>query len=283
MKLVVLVDNRKIDDELETEHGLSVYVETEQHKYLLDTGASDTLIRNAAKLQVDLKAVDYVFISHGHADHIGGLGAFLEINSTAKIILSTHALNQKLYSNRRGLHHISIELDPKKYQNEFIFVDTEAQVNEEFKIYSARQDQYPTPKGNKTLFKKAKEDAQMVKDDFDHELIACIDAGTDKNQMLVFVGCGHKGLMNILGTVSEKTSQIIRYVLGGFHLLDSTDTASYESEEEIEALGDELNTKYKQAEFITGHCTGENSYQVLKKKLEYRLIHFFTGYKLTEY
>lgn len=277
MKLVVLADNRKIDDKLEAEHGLSIYVETDEYKYLLDTGASDAFIRNAEKLNVDLKQVDTVFISHGHADHIGGLEAFLQINTTAKVILSKHALSQKLYSKRLGLRNISIELDQKKYQNEFIFVDEDVQLTDELSIYSANQNQFPWPKGNKTLFKDAENG--MVPDDFDHELIACIG----KESLLIFVGCGHKGLMNILETVSEKTTQLVRYVVGGFHLLDSTETASYESEAEIEKLGDELNNKYKQAEFITGHCTGEKSYQVLKRKLEFRLIHFFTGYKLREY
>lgn len=76
MKIIVLSDNRTINSELETEHGLCVYLETEKYKCLLDTGASDIFISNAARLNVDLTDVDYVFISHGHADHTGGLPAF---------------------------------------------------------------------------------------------------------------------------------------------------------------------------------------------------------------
>ena len=73
MKWTVQVDNRTNDPVLETEHGLSVFLETERHRILLDTGASDMLIRNAERTGIDLSTVDYVFISHGHSDHAGGL------------------------------------------------------------------------------------------------------------------------------------------------------------------------------------------------------------------
>ena len=69
---------------LETEHGLSILLQTERHKILLDTGASDVFIRNAELLGVDLSNVDYVLISHGHSDHAGGLRYFLEQNQRAK-------------------------------------------------------------------------------------------------------------------------------------------------------------------------------------------------------
>lgn len=277
MKLVVLVDNRKLDEALESEHGLAVYVETEKHKYLLDTGASNAFIRNAEKLGVDLKMVDTVFISHGHADHIGGLEAFLRLNLTAKIILSQNVLSQKYYSNRLGLRKISIELEPSNYKNEFIFIENEAVISDEFKVCSANQLQYAQPIGNKTLFKETEK--ELVLDDFNHELIACIGI----SDTLVFVGCGHKGLLNILEAVSKKYVKNIRYVIGGFHLLDSTASSNYESKYEIENLGNALNKKYKHTEFITGHCTGEKAYKLLKMKLGQRLVHFFTGYKLTEY
>ena len=78
MTWTVLSDNRTDNPALETEHGLSILLETGKHNILLDTGASDIFIRNAEQLGVDLKSVDYVFISHGHSDHAGGLRYFME-------------------------------------------------------------------------------------------------------------------------------------------------------------------------------------------------------------
>lgn len=75
-RIIILSDNRTDNPLLETEHGLSVYLENNGRRYLLDTGASDLFMRNAEKLGVDLSEVDYCLISHGHNDHIGGLPAF---------------------------------------------------------------------------------------------------------------------------------------------------------------------------------------------------------------
>ena len=46
MKWTVLSDNRTNNDLLKTEHGLSILLETDKHRILLDTGASDVFIRN---------------------------------------------------------------------------------------------------------------------------------------------------------------------------------------------------------------------------------------------
>ncbi len=40
---------------------------------LFDTGFSDAVVRNAAKMQIDLLDLDYIVLSHGHNDHTGGL------------------------------------------------------------------------------------------------------------------------------------------------------------------------------------------------------------------
>ena len=109
MKWTVLVDNRTNDPALQTEHGLSIFLETERYRILLDTGASDIFIRNAERLRIDLSTMDYVFISHGHSDHAGGLKHFMTINDKAKIIVSPYAMSGKFFSKRLTLHGITAE------------------------------------------------------------------------------------------------------------------------------------------------------------------------------
>ena len=67
MKWTVLSDNRTCNDLLQTEHGLSILLEKEHHRILLDTGASDVFIHNAEKMGIDLSTVEYVFVSNALA------------------------------------------------------------------------------------------------------------------------------------------------------------------------------------------------------------------------
>lgn len=134
MKWTVLSDNRRCDDSLETEHGLSILLETKKHRILLDTGASDVFIRNAAKMNIDLGMVNYVFISHGHSDHAGGLKHFMEINDKAaikreqartkfKVIVSPNAMSDILTACPWPVHtvvggfHL---LDGQETENELV-------------------------------------------------------------------------------------------------------------------------------------------------------------------
>ena len=78
VKITIIVENRSGRADLGAEHGWSVLVETGGVTGLFDTGASDLVARNAARLGVDLSALSWVALSHGHYDHAGGLGAVLD-------------------------------------------------------------------------------------------------------------------------------------------------------------------------------------------------------------
>ena len=269
MKIIVLSDNRTINSELETEHGLCVYLETAKYKCLLDTGASDIFVRNAAKLNVDLSEVDYVFISHGHADHIGGLPFFLKLNSKAKIVMSENALSQTYYSVRNGLHRISIDFDVEKIKERLVLVNKDAWFESDIHVFFVHELKNPLPQGNRTLLRDA--GTGVEPDDFNHEIV--VTFGTDN--LFVFTGCGHKGLLNILDTLKSTTLKRIRYVMGGFHLLDAKNGILFESEQEIENLARSLVRDYPNTDFITGHCTGDSVFSILLALLgpQIRLFH----------
>jgi len=273
MRIVILSDNRQLQESYESEHGLCIYVEKEEYKCLFDTGASDIFIRNAEKLDVDIASIDYVFISHGHSDHIGGLHDFMKINTKAKIVLSKNALTQSFYSNRNGLKKISCEIDLQNTENRFVFVDSETVFNDEIHVFPCQVCSNPMPKANKTLLKKSEN--EIVADDFNHELIVCFG----KNEMIVYSGCAHCGVLNILDSVKQTIGKPISMVFGGFHLLDGYE-GQYETEFEINKLADELTSHYPETKFYTGHCTGENVYKLLKDKLKDKLKQFYTGFTI---
>ena len=65
MIIKTLVENTSLSEEFKSEHGLSLYIETKNHKILFDLGKTDLFIDNAKKANVDIEDVDLVIISHG--------------------------------------------------------------------------------------------------------------------------------------------------------------------------------------------------------------------------
>ena len=57
MKVTVLVDDLARECKYEKRHGLCLYIETESKKILFDLGPNDTFIRNAKRMDIDLKEV----------------------------------------------------------------------------------------------------------------------------------------------------------------------------------------------------------------------------------
>ena len=89
-RITVIVDN-KADNGLSGEWGLSILIEKDDVKVLLDTGGSDLFATNMAKLGYDIADVDYAVLSHAHYDHSLGMRKFFESNSKAKFYLRESA------------------------------------------------------------------------------------------------------------------------------------------------------------------------------------------------
>jgi len=101
------------------------------------------------------------------------------------------------------------------------------------------------------------------------------------NNLFIYTGCAHKGLLNILGSVPLFPQKKIEIVMGGFHLLDSKPEHEFETRQEIENIALKLKKKFPLTNFITGHCTGERIYRDLKDCLGDQITYFYTGYSIT--
>jgi 7,8-dihydropterin-6-yl-methyl-4-(beta-D-ribofuranosyl)aminobenzene 5'-phosphate synthase len=84
--LTILFDNNPFDPMLETEWGFSCLVELGDTTILFDTGLDGELLtRNMERLDVDAKDIDFIVLSHIHADHTRGIYAILEANNNVTV------------------------------------------------------------------------------------------------------------------------------------------------------------------------------------------------------
>ncbi|MEA3418892.1 MAG: MBL fold metallo-hydrolase [Campylobacterota bacterium] len=76
--------------------GFSAYLE--EYRLLFDTGSNGrVLLENMKALDVDIEEIAYLFVSHSHWDHIGGMDSVLEANPDITLFvpesLSKHLIN----------------------------------------------------------------------------------------------------------------------------------------------------------------------------------------------
>jgi len=79
IQIITLSENTAGRVNLLAEWGLSILIEADSHRILLDTGQSFSAAYNAITLGIDLSRIDKIVFSHGHSDHTGGLLDILKI------------------------------------------------------------------------------------------------------------------------------------------------------------------------------------------------------------
>ena len=102
MKVTFLIDNKTESTECDAEWGLSILIEANGKKILMDQGASSMLVRNAGRMGIDLSEVNLACISHGHNDHTGGTEYFFDVNKTAPVYVHEKAFTYQAVDDIEG-------------------------------------------------------------------------------------------------------------------------------------------------------------------------------------
>jgi 7,8-dihydropterin-6-yl-methyl-4-(beta-D-ribofuranosyl)aminobenzene 5'-phosphate synthase len=249
MKIVTLMENTRCREDLCCEHGLSLYMETGDHKILFDAGQSAAFADNARKLGVDLEDVDFSVLSHGHYDHGGGLGKFLECNKGAPVYVSSYAFEH--HDSRNGY----IGLEPALQDSgRMILIAETTELAEGITLY--RLDCEPMDTAGLEM-----EEAGIRKpDDFRHEQYLMIE---EQGKRILISGCSHKGILNIMEAFKPDV------LLGGFHFMKITEEAWLKAAAERLLFYDTV--------YYTGHCTGQSQYAYLKEIMADKLHYLSTG------
>ena len=271
MRITVLVENTG-PSEFKIEHGLSLYIEFNDKKYLLDAGPSDSFFKNAHALSIDLGRVDKAVLSHGHYDHGDGFMVFLN-QYKDKVVYGAKNIFDDYYSGSGGsVHYIGLSSKLKQMKNRFNTISKDTKIDE--KIYLILDDVSNTKEigMQKKLYKKV--DDVLQPDNFDHELSLVFD--TPKG-LVICNSCSHAGLESIVDNIKKRLNKPVYAYVGGLHMKSTKnhiETSSF-TEEQIQNLC--IFIKKNIQYVLTGHCTGNVSYDLLKKYLKDRIDFLTTG------
>jgi 7,8-dihydropterin-6-yl-methyl-4-(beta-D-ribofuranosyl)aminobenzene 5'-phosphate synthase len=276
MKVTTLIENRpsKTDFRLVSEWGLSLHIAFNGYGILFDTGASGSFAKNAKHLSVDVASVNAAVLSHHHFDHGGGLRQFLGLNSSAKVYLG-ETPNGECFGKFFGFKkYVGLDMAiMTDYPDRFETVTEPTQILPDVFLLPHMLSTRPRPAGNKHIF--LKRDRTFTHDDFSHEIVMAI---MDDGKLVVFTGCSHSGILNMVDTVAKEFKGVpIKAVIGGFHLIAVPPfNFMAGSKREVEDFGRSV-LNYPIAETYTGHCTGTKAFRVLKAVMGDRLMDIQTG------
>ena len=260
MRFSFLVENRTDNPGILAEHGLSVYIEAHNKKILFDAGATDLIIRNAEKMNIDLGAVDMAVISHGHYDHTGGMPAFCEINDRAPVYIHKNAF-RKSYGYENGVMDKETcgirwtDEEREEIENCLIYTDGPVEITEDLWITgTVMTDDDFVPTEN---FSYYDEEGQLVRDDMSHEQCLVI---REPEGIYIFSGCSHRGVLNALRAgKSIFPGERVAGLIAGMHLYSA-------SQEDRQRVVDEISGEGLDM-VIPVHCTGIKAICDLKARL----------------
>ena len=257
------------------EWGLSILVEVDGMRILVDTGRSFSAVHNAQLMGIDLATIDRIVLSHGHADHTGGLLNVLRIMRKDVEIIAHPDVWASKYTCRDGKkkeQYIGIPSSRDELESlgarfnltkEPVHVSEHTITTGEIPMMSEYEDVE-----NNLLVKR---DGILRQDPLADDLALVIDASFG---LVVISGCAHRGIVNTLRHAQKLTGRELVYaVMGGTHLIRA-------SQERIEKTIADLRDMGIQKLGVS-HCTGFPASVQLAQKFKETFLLNNAGSRIT--
>ena len=272
-KIICVVDNKALKGtHLKTEHGLAFWIETEYGTVLFDTGqTADALSHNMSSLNLNVKDLDALAISHAHYDHTGGLEAVLPKHPNLLVYANADVFRPK-YSLHDGNYDMSgFELSRKDYEQ-----------RADWHLSSEPKEIFPSlwttgeiinrdePEG-RSAGHYVRESGKFVPDPYRDDMSLVLKT---QDGLVVICGCCHTGLLNTLFHIERNFKYPIIAVLGGTHLMTADGKL-------MDHVIDVLDKRYSDLLFYLNHCTGDSAIKALANAFGERVNSFPAGAVVT--
>jgi len=251
-KVTILYDAFGESAQLTKDWGFSALVEHNGKRILFDTGNNAAIFEHNVKaLGVDLKQLDFVVISHRHADHTTGLRYVLSVNPKVTVYVPADGGNG---FGGGPIPETFFRADDSLPAKMRYFGGTEPEDLTFGKLYDTGHfvlvNQLTEVSPGILLVRTVSQKTGSL------ELPELTLAIKRSNGLLLVDGCSHAGIEAILEAASAVDPRT-EVVFGGLHLV-TTPVG------EIDALVENLKTKWKVQRIAPGHCTGEPAFARLR-------------------
>ena len=271
MEIITLIENKEGICGLQNEFGLSFLIKGENKTFIFDTGKTGEFIKNADKLNINLKDVKDMVLSHSHFDHTGGVKTFTEkCNSDY-----TLHVNKTFFEEKHRITEVIHEFLGNNFDEKYL-------LNHGVKIHYLENDEYKISK-NITLhtnfksinnfetptryyFRKIYDN--YILDNMEDEIAAVMET---KKGLLIICGCSHIGIANIVENIRLRTGKKIYGIAGGLHLTKASDERMNAVLNYFKKTGIEF--------FAVSHCTGDKFIEKLKTITD-NFVYNSTGNKI---
>ncbi len=230
------------------EWGLSMLLEADGIKVLLDTGMGIAALHNADHLGVDFSDLDAIVLSHGHVDHTGGLRAVLQRSGPVRVVAHPQVWESK-FSGREGPPYTEIGMPFSRAELEELGAD----------FLLSREPVHLSPRLVTSGEVPMHTDFEAVDDGLLHSsaegptadpLVDDLSLAVRMDDGLVAIlGCAHRGPINTIEQLRRAAGEPrVRAVVGGTHLVHASDERIRTTIDRFRELG--VTT------VACSHCTG---------------------------
>jgi 7,8-dihydropterin-6-yl-methyl-4-(beta-D-ribofuranosyl)aminobenzene 5'-phosphate synthase len=252
-RVTILYDAFGDNQQLTRDWGFSALVEHDGKRILFDTGNNPEIFEHNLKaLNIDLAKLDFVVVSHRHADHASGLKYLLKVNPGVTVYVPADGANgfgdteipptffrpePSLPAKMRyydGAYPEHARFGKLYDTGHFVLVDKLTEVTPGIFLV------YTVSKIARTL-----------------ELPEITLAIKGPHGLILVDGCSHSGIEEILQAASAVDPHT-HIVFGGLHLVQTPVP-------EIDRIVHSLKNRWKLDLIAPGHCTGEPAFLRLQK------------------